>query len=85
MTRRKIVWSVLARGQLRRIAKHDAMRLLSALDLYSKSEQGDIKALKHPLKGNRLRVGEWRVLFTRTPHLEEIHIDKIGTRSDICR
>ncbi|MBI3210896.1 MAG: type II toxin-antitoxin system RelE/ParE family toxin [Candidatus Solibacter usitatus] len=77
-----MVWSPKARADLRRIDRQTAMRILQAIDLYSRIGEGDVKSLQPPLTGRRLRVGDWRVIFTPVPGLEEIHIDEVRHRSD---
>ncbi len=58
-----IVWSPEGRGNLRAIDRETAMQILYCLDRYLTSRTGDVKKLKPPLPGFRLRCGDYRVFF----------------------
>ena len=58
-----ILWSTAARGDLRAIARESAMQILYCVDRFLGSRIGDVKKLKPPLSGYRLRCGDYRILF----------------------
>lgn len=58
-----VLWSPEARANLRAIAREPAMQILYCLDRYLASRTGDVKKLKPPLTGFRLRCGDYRVFF----------------------
>ena len=57
------VWSPEARGELRAIDRETAMQILRCLDRYLADRAGDVKKLKSPLAGLRLRCGDYRIFF----------------------
>ena len=58
-----MIWSPEARANLRAIDRETAMQILYAIDRYLASRTGDVKKLKPPLSGFRLRSGDYRVFF----------------------
>ncbi len=56
-------WSPEARADLRAIDRETAMQILYCVDRYLGSRIGDVKKLKPPLGGFRLRCGDYRVFF----------------------
>lgn len=58
-----ITWSPEARADLRAIDRETAMQILYCLDRFTTSRTGDVKKLKAPLQGFRLRCGDYRVFF----------------------
>lgn len=58
-----VLWSPEARADLRIIAREPAMQILYCLDRYLANRAGDVKKLKPPLIGFRLRCGDYRVFF----------------------
>lgn len=56
-------WSPEARADLRVIDREPAMQILYCLDRYLGSRTGDVRKLKPPLTGFRLRCGDYRVFF----------------------
>ena len=58
-----IIWSPEARADLRAIDREPAMQILYCVDHYLASHTGDVKKLKPPLTGFRLRCGDYRVFF----------------------
>ena len=61
-----LIWSPEARTDLRAIDRETAMQILYCVDRYLASRQGDVKKLKPPLTGLRLRCGEYRLFFEFT-------------------
>ena len=58
-----IVWSVDARSDLRRIDRGVALEILHCVDRFLTTRNGDVKKLKPPQSGYRLRCGDYRVFF----------------------
>jgi mRNA-degrading endonuclease RelE of RelBE toxin-antitoxin system len=58
-----VIWSPEARADLRAIEREIAMQILHCIDRYLASRNGDVKKLKPPLAGFRLRCGDYRVFF----------------------
>ncbi len=58
-----ILWSLEARAGLRAIERETAMQILYCLDRYLANRAGDVKKLKPPFTGFRLRCGDYRVFF----------------------
>lgn len=58
-----VVWSPEARADLRAIERETAMQILHCIDRYLASRIGDVKKLKPPRSGFRLRCGDYRVFF----------------------
>ena len=57
------LWSPEGRTDLRAIDRKEAMRILNCLDRYLATRAGDVKKLKPPFIGFRLRCGDYRVFF----------------------
>lgn len=57
------IWSPEARTDLRAIPREAAMQILRCIDRYLSNRTGDIKKLKPPMSGFRLRCGDYRVFF----------------------
>ena len=57
------IWSPAARADLRAIDRETAMQILHCLDRYLASRTGDVKKLRPPLSGFRLRCSDYRVFF----------------------
>ncbi len=53
-----VLWSPEARADLRAIDRETAMQILHCIDRYLASRTGDVKKLKPPLTGFRLRCGD---------------------------
>jgi mRNA-degrading endonuclease RelE of RelBE toxin-antitoxin system len=58
-----VIWSPEARADLRAIDRDTALQILYCLDRYLASRTGDVKKLKPPHTGFRLRCGDYRVFF----------------------
>jgi mRNA-degrading endonuclease RelE of RelBE toxin-antitoxin system len=61
--RMAVLWSPEARTDLRAIDREAAMRILNCLDRYLATRAADVKKLKPPFLGFRLRCGDYRVFF----------------------
>lgn len=53
-----VIWSPEARADLRTIDRETALQILYCIDRYLGSRTGDVKKLKPPLTGFRLRCGD---------------------------
>lgn len=58
-----VVWSPEGRADLRAIDRETALQILYCIDRYLASRAGDVKKLKPPFTGFRLRCGDYRVFF----------------------
>jgi mRNA-degrading endonuclease RelE of RelBE toxin-antitoxin system len=58
-----VIWSPEARTELRAIDREPALQILYCVDRYLLSRNGDVKKLKPPRTGFRLRCGDYRVFF----------------------
>ncbi len=58
-----VAWSVEARAELRAIDRQTALDILHCIDRYLAARSGDVKKLKPPMTGFRLRCGDYRVFF----------------------
>jgi mRNA-degrading endonuclease RelE of RelBE toxin-antitoxin system len=72
-----VIWSVEARSDLRAIERDTAMQILYCLTRYLESRSGNVKKLKPPRTGLRLRCGDYRLFFD---HRNEDTIEITGVR-----
>ncbi len=63
LQRISVLWSPDARTDLRAIDRETALAILHCIDHYLANRAGDVKKLKPPLTGFRLRCGDYRVFF----------------------
>lgn len=61
--RLSIIWSPDARADLRSIDRKTALDILHCIDRYLETRSGDVKSLRPPMDGYRLRCGDYRILF----------------------
>ncbi len=61
--RAAIVWSPEARANLRAVDRETALAILHCVARYVESRSGDVKKLKPPFAGFRLRCGDYRIFF----------------------
>ena len=73
-----VIWSPEARADLRAIERQIAMQILSCVDRYLGSRSGDVKRLKPPHTGFRLRCGDYRLFFDSK---DENTIEVTGVRN----
>jgi mRNA-degrading endonuclease RelE of RelBE toxin-antitoxin system len=79
-----IVWAPEARGNLRAIDRETALQILHCLDRYLVRRDGDVKKLKPPRTGFRLRCGDYRLFFDLAGH-DTLHISAVLHRRDAYR
>jgi mRNA-degrading endonuclease RelE of RelBE toxin-antitoxin system len=58
-----VIWSPEARAGLRAIEREIAVQILHCLDRYLSTRAGDVKKLRPPCAGFRVRCGDYRVFF----------------------
>lgn len=58
-----VIWSPEARADIRAIERETAMQILHCVDRYLANRTGDVKKLRPPRTGFRLRCGDYRVFF----------------------
>jgi mRNA interferase RelE/StbE len=78
-----VVWSPEARADLRAIDRDQALQILSCMSRYLSDRIGDVKKLKAPLTGLRLRCGDYRVFFDQEG--DKIEITSVRHRKDAYR
>jgi mRNA-degrading endonuclease RelE of RelBE toxin-antitoxin system len=71
-----VLWSPEARVDLRAIDRDQALQILYYIGRYLTDRIGDVKKLKPPLTGLRLRCGDYRVFFER----KESNLEIIAVR-----
>lgn len=79
-----VIWSTDSRSDLRAIARDDAIKILYCLDRYLSNRSGDVKKLKRPLTGFRLRCGDYRVFFDQQDE-HTINITRVRHRREAYR
>jgi mRNA interferase RelE/StbE len=87
MTRR-VVWDPRSRADLRAIRRndrHQADRITLAVESFAELGQGDIRKLQGRTDEFRLRVGDWRVLFTLADGGHIMAISRVLNRRDAYR
>jgi len=72
-----VIWAPEARADLRAIDREAAMQILYCVGRYLASRTGEVKKLKPPLTGFRLRCGDYRVFFD---HKDGSAIEVTGVR-----
>jgi len=79
-----IIWAPDGRIDLRAIELDTARQILSCIDRYLGTRHGDVKKLKPPYNGFRLRCGDYRVFF-QAPDDMTIRITGVRHRKDAYR
>lgn len=83
-TRLAIIWSPEARSDLRAIGREAAIQILHCVTRYLLSRAGDVKQLKPPFTGFRLRCGDYRIFFDLIGG-DTIHATAVRHRSQAYR
>lgn len=73
-----VIWSPEARADLRTIGRETAIQILHCLDRYLANRTGDVRKLKPPQAGMRLRCGDYRVFFD---HREQNTVEVTAVRN----
>lgn len=79
-----IVWATEARNDLRAIDRKIALDILHCIDRYLAARNGDVKKLKPPQTGFRLRCGDFRVFFDLKGE-EGIQVTAVRNRREAYR
>jgi mRNA-degrading endonuclease RelE of RelBE toxin-antitoxin system len=79
-----VIWSPEARADVRAIERETAMQILYCIDRYLANRTGDVKKLKPPRTGFRLRCGDYRVFFDLKDE-NTIEITGVKTRREAYR
>lgn len=82
--RLSVLWSPEARVNLRAIDRKTALDILHCVDRYLETRSGDVKSLRPPLNGFRLRCGDYRILF-RHDGQNQISITAVKHRREASR
>ena len=77
-------WSTEACANLRAIDREPAIQILYCMDRYLASRTGDVKKLRPPLNGFRLRCADYRVFFD-LKNDNAIEVTAIRHRKDAYR
>jgi mRNA interferase RelE/StbE len=80
---KRIVWTDLAKSDVRSLSKPIAMQIFSALHRFAESGVGDIRALQGR-EELRLRVGDYRLFFV-CPDSGTVEIRRVRHRGDAYR
>ena len=80
----RIAWTEQARSDVRALDRPTAMRILSALDRFTRSGAGDVKALQGDEEELRLRVGDYRLFFVATCD-DAIEVRRVRHRREAYR
>jgi len=80
------VLSARARRDLRRLDPSIQRRIVDALDrLTDDPPRGDVTRLANSTDEGRLRVGDWRVRFTRDPQSRRVEVLRVLRRGRAYR
>jgi mRNA interferase RelE/StbE len=82
--RYKIEWKPRAVKDLERIPKHDAHRIIAAVDGLCDNLQGDVKRLANFIPRYRVRAGEYRALF-EVEESDRVAVYRVLHRRDVYR
>jgi mRNA-degrading endonuclease RelE of RelBE toxin-antitoxin system len=79
-----VIWSPEARADLRAIDRETAIQILHCVDRYLANRAGNVKKLKPPLMGFRLRCGDYRVFFDQDDE-HTINVTAVRNRREAYR
>ncbi len=83
-SRLAIAWSLEAQAELRAIDRQTALDILHCIDRYLATHSGDVKKLKPPMTGFRLRCGDYRVFFKQVGE-QGVSVTGVRHRRDAYR
>ena len=81
----RLEWTHQAVKDVRGLDRLVRERIVRAMEHLAQTEQGDVTSLKKPLRGYRLRVGDWRVSFERNVSAGVIIVRRLRHRSEAYR
>ena len=79
-----VTFSARAHRDLRRLDSRTRTRIVVGIDRYAKAGAGDVKRVQAQRGWLRLRIGDWRVFFTRSDG-GIVEIDSILHRGEAYR
>lgn len=79
-----VIWSLRARADVRAVDRETALQVLHCIDRYLANRSGDVKMLKPPQTGFRLRCGDFRVFFDLSGE-DAIEITGVRNRREAYR
>ena len=79
-----VAFSARARRDLRRLDPRTRARIVAGIERYAETGAGDVKRVQAQRGWHRLRVGDWRVFFTR-PDKGIVEIDSVLHRREAYR
>jgi mRNA-degrading endonuclease RelE of RelBE toxin-antitoxin system len=79
---KRIVWTDPAKADVRRIDRETAMRILTALDRFVRTGEGDVKALQGRNE-LRLRVADYRLFFVNIA--DDLEVRRVLHRKEAYR
>ena len=85
---RREEWYRRARDDIQAIARHDvgtARRIAETVARYVEDDRGDVRKLAGQGGVRRLRVGDWRVLFTLEDSGQTVLVHRALNRRDAYR
>ena len=77
---RDVVWSGPARRDLQRLHPDTARRVVDAVVRFAATNQGDVRTLRGVERQWRLRVGDWRVIFTANDPAAQVEVIRVLPR-----
>jgi mRNA interferase RelE/StbE len=80
-----LVWTPQAIDDLRRLDRTTAERIVQAVERLAQTAHGDVRRLQGREREWRLRVGDWRVIFTRQPKDHSLRILRVRPRGSAYR
>jgi len=78
-------WSRPAQRDMRRLDHDIARRIVEAVDHFAETGHGDVRPLRGRERQWRLRVGDWRVMFTYVPETTTILVAQVLPRGRAYR
>lgn len=82
---KSVEWAKSARADLKRLDPKTQVRIFSAVERLATTQHGDVKKLQGAENLYRLRVGSWRVRFTRDPATGAMVVLRILPRASAYR
>ena len=80
---RRIVWTAVAKNDVRALSKPDAMHILTALHRFVETGTGDVKTLEG-YEELRLRIGDYRLFFV-CPDNASLEVRRVLHRREAYR
>ena len=81
----KVVFTNQGLDDLTRIDEKNKQRIIKAIERFADSRQGDVKKLKGKTDEWRLRVGDWRIRFTKDEEIKILSVLRVLPRGSAYR